>query len=114
MDITQRNILTHGRRTAHQARNVRPVGAAAHAREVVEEDVGDVDGGGELRAGLGVDVEVALVKDDGPVDVVDVEVDVGYVVNVTIANIFSGPGFEAGAVLREEISDWDVMVSGGE
>lgn len=99
MNLTQRDILTHRRRTAHQTRDIRPVRATAHAREVAERDVGDVDGGGELRALGGLDVEVTLVEHDGPVDVVDVEVDVGDVVDVAVADVFAGPGFEAGAVL---------------
>lgn len=104
MNVTQRNVLTHGRRTAHQTRNNLPISSTTNTREIVESNVGDVDSTGELRAGLGVDVEVALVEHDGPVDVVDVEVDVGDVVDVAVADVFAGPGFEARAVLESDFS----------
>lgn len=105
MNITQVDVLTLSRWAAHQSRHIGSILTTADPREVLEGNVGNIDSRGVLRTGFGVDVKVALVEDDGPVDVVDVEVDVSDVVDVAVPDVFAGPGFKAGAVLASKVSD---------
>jgi hypothetical protein len=66
---------------------------------VLKGDVGDIDGRRVLSTSSGVDVEVALIQDDGLVSVLNVNILVGDVVDTAIANIRSSPGLETGTSL---------------
>lgn len=52
-----------------------------------------------------VDVEIALIKNDRSVSVLDVDILVGDVVDVAIADVGTGPRFEASTILSVEQGD---------
>lgn len=94
-----------GARAACEICNDFAVLTGTGAADVEEVDVGDVDFAGVLCAGGFVDVEVALVEDNGGVGVFDQNVLVGDVVDVAIADVGASPGFQASAVLPVEKGD---------
>ena len=67
--------------------------------DVLEKNVRDVDLRRLRSADLRVDVEVASVEDDRPVDVLNVHAVVGDVVDVAISDVGAGPRLQASAVL---------------
>ena len=99
IDVLQPDVFADRSRAANQAGNILAFLAAADAMDVFEQDVRDIDPGGLSRADLWVDVEVAGVEDDGPVDVLDVHAVVGDVVDVAVSDVGAGPGLETSAVL---------------
>ena len=104
INIIELDVLANSRRAAYESRDIVPVLATAAPPEVLEQDVSHVDARRVLGAGGLVDVEVALVEDDGPVGGGDLEVFEGDVVDVAIADIGACPSFQASAVLEMRVS----------
>lgn len=67
--------------------------------EVLKQHIAHIDATRVLGARRGVDVKIAGVEHDRPVGVVVVEVEVGDVLDIAVADVGAGPAFEACAVL---------------
>jgi hypothetical protein len=87
----QQNPTTSSARTTSQVRNNSIIFSRRRAGEIDEFDIGNVDIGRVGSAGGRVDVEVALIEDDGGVGVFDVDVFVGNVGNIAVACCWSCP-----------------------
>lgn len=75
----------------------------------------DVDLGGVLGAELRVNVEVASIKNNRPVSVVNVEVLEGDVLDVSVAGGFASPCLKTGTVLEDcQLFRTCQMIGGGQ
>lgn len=93
------NVRAHRVGGASQINYLLAVLARGSAIDVVKDDVGDVDSG-RVGCTLGrIDVEVALVQDNGGVGVLNMDVAVGDVVDASVANVLTSPGLETGTIL---------------
>lgn len=96
------NPITRRARAACQIRNHPAVLPTRAARDIDEIDVRDVHLARILRTRGLVDVEIALVKHDGRIRVLDDDVLVRHVVDVAIADVRPRPGLQTRAVLAVE------------
>lgn len=99
IDILKMDPVTSSTRTTRKIRHHLAVLPTARPRDVQEPDICDFDFGRVRCTSRLVDVEVALVKDDRCIRVLDVNVLVSNVVDITVANIRSSPSFETSTVL---------------
>ena len=93
------NIRAHSIRRAGQVSNYFILSSRRGTIDILKGDVGDVDGRGILSTSGGVDVEVALIQDNGLVGILNVDILVGDVVDTAITNVRSSPGLETGTSL---------------
>lgn len=105
VDAFQMDAVASSAWAASEIGNDLAVLTTACAVDVQEVDVGDVDFAWVRGAGCVVDVEVALVQNDGGICVLDVDVLVGDVIDISVANVWTSPGLETSAVLAVEQSD---------
>lgn len=92
-------------RTAHQIRHDLAQLATARAINIDEVDISDIDLARVRRTRRIVDLEIALVKHNRMVRILDMDVLVGDIIDEAVADIRASPGLEAGAVLAVEQRD---------
>lgn len=115
VDINQLNVVTDSVGAASKLGDLASIRAARCASEVLEENVVDVDLGGVLCADLRLNVEVASIKNNRPISVVNVEVFEGDVFDVSVAGGFASPCLKTGTVLKDcQIFHTCWMIGGGQ
>jgi hypothetical protein len=87
-------------RRTRQISNYSPFLSRRRSRHVLESDVGEIYARRVSCTFSLIEIEVALVEDDGIIGVVDVDVFICDVVDAAVADVLSCPGFEAGSVLE--------------
>lgn len=99
------NAGTCGSGTAREISDDTTVLAAARSIDVDKVDVRDVDIAWVRRASCVVDVEVALVKHNRRISVLNVNVLVCDVVDVAVSDVRASPGLETSTVLAVKQGD---------
>jgi hypothetical protein len=105
VDVLKMNATASGSWGARQIRHNTSLLSTAGAVNVDELDIGDVDLRRGRFADSGVDIEVALVEYNRVIGVLDVDILVGNVADISVAGCRACPGLQAGAVLAVEKSD---------
>lgn len=96
------NPITSRSGAARQVRNHLSVLPTARSRNIDEVNIRDIDIRRIRRTRRLVDVEIALIQHDRRVRVLDMDVFVGDVVHVSVADIRACPGLEPSAILPIE------------
>lgn len=99
------NATARRSRATRQIRDHPPILPTARPMHIQKVDIRDIHLTRVRRAGRLVDVEVALIQNNRSISVLDVNVLVGDVVNVSVADVWPRPSFQARAVLAVEERD---------
>lgn len=99
IDILKVDPIARSTRTARKIRDYPAVLPTAGAGNIQKVDIGNVHFRRIFRACCFVDVEIALIKDNRSIRILDVNVLVGDVVDVSVANVWAGPSLETSTVL---------------
>lgn len=102
VDILEVDAVARRTRTACEISDDLAILSATCSIDVQKLDVGDVHFGRVSGTCRIVDVEIALVQDDGSIGVLNVDVLVSYVVDVAISDVRTSPCLETSAVLSVE------------
>lgn len=99
------NPSARGAGTARQIRDNPPFLTRTTSIYILENDIRNVHFAWVRRARRLVDVEIALIEHNGIIGVLDMYVFIRYVVDVAVADVGAGPGFETCTVLAVEERD---------